>query len=185
MSIILDALKRSDRDKRLSMGDIGSRPWHWDGWPSGQHNASPLIGKIRSSVLPYVKMLMMGALALTLSSAVTWASMAYFNDSDRMTVKNGILQAVRNDVDGGINNSTTAGNDVSPAKPVGGIGLSAFLSDGMDQTREGTVGEVREEQRKRTGVEYRAAIIEEDSSTSATPAIKSPLEEDNEDEIDF
>ena len=166
MSFILDALKKSDRDKRLALDEVAFKPWRWDGWVSGQRYGGVLREKIRTSVSPYTKMLMIGALALTLSSAVAWASMAYFNESDSATVQ----------IDGGINNSTTAGSDVSPAAPANLTALSAFLSDGMDLTKE-SVGVVREEQRKMTGVEYQAALIEEDA-TSATPAINFPVEDE-------
>ena len=179
MSFILDALKRSARDKQLSTDVIGGKPQHWEGSPSGQQYGGTLRHKLSASVLPYAKMLIIGALALTLSSAVTWASMVYFNDSDSMTVQNGTLQVVRNDVYGSMINSTTAGKNVSSAMPVNADGLGAFLSDEMDQTREEAVGTAQEEQREMTGVDYRTALLEEDT-TSAAPAINSPLE--NEDD---
>jgi len=179
MSFILDALKRSSRDKRLSSVDIDATPWHWDGWPSGRQNGGTLREKIRTSVLPYAKMITIGVVAFTLSSAVTWASMAYLKDSAGAVVsdsaaENAALQAARNDVGGGITNSTTAGTDVSSAMPASMIGLGAFLSDGMDQTEEEPVGAVRKESTEMTGVDYRAALFEEDGSASATPAIDSP-----------
>ncbi|MFQ5431585.1 MAG: hypothetical protein ACE5EN_03655 [Nitrospinota bacterium] len=178
MSFILDALKRSARDKQFSTVDIDPKPWHWDGWPSVRQHDGTLRERIRTSVLPYVKMITIGVLALTLSSAVTWASMAYLNNSDSAASENETLQAARNYVYGGIRNSTTAGNDVSPALPVSMSGPGAFLSDGMDQTEEEPVGMVREEEStETTGVDYRAALLEEDA-TSATPAIDLPMEDE-------
>ncbi len=174
MSFILDALKRSARDKRISTVDIDLEQWRWAGWPSGRQYDVTLSEKIRTSVLPYAKMITIGVLALTLSSAVAWASMAYLNDLNG-AAESSVLQAARNDVYGGMTNSTTAGNNVSPAMPENMIGSGVFLYDGMDQTGEEPVGAVRGESTKMTGVDYRAAVFEEDGSTPATPAIDSDL----------
>ena len=174
MSFILDALERSARDKRLSTVDIDPVPWHWDGWPSGRRAGTALREKIKTSLAPCAKTITTGVLSLALLSAVAWASMAYFSASDSAG-ENTVLQTARNHVDGGMTNSTTAGSDVSPAMPENKAGPGVFLSDGMDQTGKKPVGAEREELTETTGVDYRAALFEEDVSPPATPAINSDL----------
>ena len=49
MSFILDALKKSARDKRISTVDIDMKQWRWAGWPSGRQYDVTLSEKDRKS----------------------------------------------------------------------------------------------------------------------------------------
>lgn len=183
MSFILDALKKTERDKKQRAedkkcaADTVPQQRQWAGWPSGHKcGCGNLSDRIRSSISPIALPIATIVAFLAVSSAVAWASMVYFNESKNAGVGESdnvneiTFEMARHDIDGGITDFTTAGYDVSPAMPDkawGRTGPNAFLSDGMDQSE--VAGEVQEEQGRETGVEYRAALLEEDAMP-ATPA---------------
>lgn len=177
MSFILDALRKAEGERAVKSADINSNHWLLGGGTSAQSCDGGVKDEQMAAISPRALLIAVGVAVLGLYTAVTWASMIYFNNpnaqglDDLNSVEVATLLKGLNDKAGRTDGLAQVENDVSSAMPE-----KAFLSDGMDLS--GIVDKEHGEPGKMTGVDYRMALAEEESAASTTPAPNFPNEMD-------
>lgn len=177
MSFILDALRKAEGERTVQTADINSNHWLWGGSTLAQSCDDGVKDGQTAAISPRALLIAVGVAVLCFYTAVTWASMIYFNNpnaqglDDLTSVEVATLLKGHNDKAGAADGFAQVENDVSSAMPE-----KAFLSDGMDLS--GIVDEEHGEPGKMTGVDYRMALAEEESAASTTPAPNFPNEMD-------